>query len=65
VAADGLGNVYVADEFNNRVVQLRDSAVPEPSSLTALGLGCAALAAWRRRRRNAEDDRGEAAPAPR
>jgi hypothetical protein len=33
------------------------TAVPEPSSLTLLGLGCAALAGWRWRRRNAGEGR--------
>ena len=41
------------------------TAVPEPSSLTLLGLGCAALAGWRWLRRNAGEGRGRAAPAPR
>ena len=54
VAADGSGNIYVADEFNNRIVELHDSSVsvvPEPSSLTLLAVGGAlALALVRRRR---------------
>jgi hypothetical protein len=41
------------------------AAVPEPSSLALLGLGCTALAGWRRRRRNAGEGFGRAAPAPR
>ena len=49
VAADGLGNIYVADEFNNRIVELRDlSVVPEPMSLTLLAVGGALILVRRR-----------------
>jgi hypothetical protein len=47
------------------VLTVPATAVPEPSSLTLLGLGCAALAGWCWRRRNAGEGRGRAAPAPR
>jgi DNA-binding beta-propeller fold protein YncE len=53
VAVDGLGDVFVADTNNIRVVQFSDTAfvsVPEPSSLTMMVLaliGMAALRQWR------------------
>ena len=50
VAVDSAGNVWVADEGNNRIVELTGAApAPEPTS-AALLLGGGALLALRRRR---------------
>ena len=49
VTVDGAGNVYVADTNNNQIVELTGAAVPEPSTLSLLGLSVMGL--LRRRRR--------------
>ena len=48
VTLDGAGNLYVADDFNNRIVQL---AIPEPSSALLLAIGAGSLILRRRRSR--------------
>ena len=49
LAMDSSGNIWVADMYNKRIEEF--SSVPEPSTLTLLGIGAVSLLAygWRRR----------------
>jgi hypothetical protein len=49
----GLSSTQTISGFQFQSAVPAQTAVPEPSSLTLLSLGCAALAGWRWRRRNA------------